>query len=609
MDRDYLSAEQLYQDALTIDSDCASAHFGIGSIALSQNRLADALAALALACALEPEAPDFAFNYGHALSSAGDKIKALVEFQRVSKYCGNDPVFCAKLAAVFLQLDEPAASIQMLSRMTALLPRDQLVLAKAHGALNHWKEAVNVLQRLSDELPKEALVANELSIAAANYRDYDTAVAAFERFLRSVTPTANDYLRFADLLFIAQLPDRCEKALELAAEQGEERSEVYMLKAKLHRLKADYIGANLALDKVLEQMPNHGKAWAMRAELATHGDLPECISTLEKELETEGGLFRMNQRQALMFYALGAMQERVKNFQGAAEAFERANNIQHDLLVSSNSAYVPEKNQHDTDQLISQFNSQVMKLPGADSLQKSKSKQPIFIVGIPRSGTTLVERMLGQNTQVFSAGELPGMEFVATDFLHYQRSGKLPETQEISAEHWSMLRKSYLDKLPEISEPIFTDKLPHNFRNVGLILKLFPDARIIQMHRSLQDVCLSIFCHAFTESHNYATAWPSLAHFWSEAERLMSHWSSLQSERVLDLNYEDLVQKPDEIGKKLVEFCGFSWDPSYLEFHRSVNHSYTFSEIEVRQPITAGRVDRWRNYESAIPTLKNLSIS
>jgi hypothetical protein len=219
----------------------------------------------------------------------------------------------------------------------------------------------------------------------------------------------------------------------------------------------------------------------------------------------------------------------------------------------------------------------------------------------------LVERIIGQNANVFNAGELEAMEYAAADFNQKISSGQLPAPDQISIQQWSALRDLYLEKLPEISKPIFTDKLPHNFRHVGLLHKLFPEARVIQLHRDPQDVCMSIYSRAFTSGHNHANRWEDLGHFYAESERLMAHWSSMNSSRILDLKYEDLVENPEYYAKQLVEFCGFEWNESYLDFHQSINKSFTFSEMQVRQPIASKRVGRWRNYSNYFPELNELS--
>jgi hypothetical protein len=164
----------------------------------------------------------------------------------------------------------------------------------------------------------------------------------------------------------------------------------------------------------------------------------------------------------------------------------------------------------------------------------------------------------------------------------------------------------YFAKLPKITKPILTDKLPHNFRHVGIIHKLFPEAKVIQLHRDIKDVSLSIYSRAFSAGHNYANRWPDLAHFYAESEKLMAHWSSMNSARILDLTYENLVENPDYYAKQLIEFCGFEWNDTYLDFHRSTNKSFTFSEMQVRQPITNRRIRRWEKYAEYFPELAEL---
>ena len=597
-------AEQLYQSLLEQQPESATAYFALGTMAMQKNKFQSAFEHLKRAAELEPEAVDIAFNFAHCLVQVGNRIGALIQLQRATRYCKDDPVFCSRIAEMLQQLGEPAAAIELLGRLQALTPQDQIILAKANGRMSNWREGVNILKRLNDAAPDDPVVANELAKAAGKLRDYPTAISAFERYLRLVRPTANDYLRFADLLLIAQSSDRCEQALDRALELGEDGPEVYVLKARVARLNADYAEANAALDKALDRMPNHGQAWSIRAELANDDQLSMHIDGLEIELNKPEKISSLNaHHQALLHFALGDMQDRNQNYAAAASSFENANQVQYQHLQAIKGIYSPEQIEKQVDRLIADFHQDVFDQANASIEAQSVEIQPIFIVGMPRSGTTLVERILGQNKDVFNAGEQEAMEYVAADLRQQTRSGKLPEPMKITPQQWAQLRETYLEKLPEISKPIFTDKLPHNFRQVGIILKLFPDARVIQMHRSIQDVCLSIYSHAFAAGHNYANRWQDLKHFHTETERLMKHWSSLHSSQILDLKYENLVQNPDYYARQLVEFCGFKWNESYLDFHQSTNKSFTFSEMQVRQPIASKRVDRWRNYAEFIPEL------
>ena len=597
-------AEKKYLSVLEINPDSASAHYGLGTIAMQCNQAEHALKCLRRAQTLEPEAVDIAYNLAHCYHQLGNLRQSVLQLQHATKFCKADPVFCPLIADFLLRLGEPAAAIQLLARLQVLLPADQIILARAQAAKSNWREAVNILRRLNGDLPNDAKLANDLAVAAGKLRDYETSISSFERYLTLVTPSATDYLRFADLLLIAQRADRCGAALKLAIDLGEDSAEVFVMQAKVARLEADYSAANVALDKALEKQANDGQAWTLRAELASDDQLKGFIDSLSAELAKADELDL--QHKALLNYALADMQDRATDFENAAASLLSANEAQHQFLQNTKNTYQPEHTTQAVDRLIESFNRDMFDSAPIQSGASSVSAKPIFIVGMPRSGTTLVERIIGQNPQVFNAGEQEAMEFVAADFNQKVITGKLPSVDKISAEQWSELRGLYLDKLPEMSKPIFTDKLPHNFRHVGLIHKLFPESRIIQLHRDQQDVCMSIYSRAFTAGHNYANRWQDLAHFYAESERLMGHWSSMNSSRILDLKYENLVENPSYYAKQLVEFCGFEWNESYLNFHQSTNKSFTFSEMQVRQPIANKRVGRWQNYAKYFPELSEL---
>jgi len=604
---DFESAEKLYLSVLEAEPDTATAHYALGTIALKRNDFEVALAGLAKALKLEPEAFDIAYNYAVCLAQTGHIKQALIVAQQATKYCKDDPLFCSRFAMLFHDLGEPQASIQLLLRLKALLPQDQIVLARANGQLNNWQESVDVLQRLAESLPEEASVAKELAVAAGRLRDYELAIGSYEKYLKLVRPSADDYLRFADLLLMAQNTERCNQAINLALDAGEDSAQIYILKANLARIEGDFKAANLALDEVFNRVPNDRKGWALRAELASGGDLADNITVLQAELDkTEQVEAPSHQHRAALHYALADMQSRLEQYDDAASSLRKANGIQHDLLRSQKVAYSEEQTENHISGIINDFSLATFDKPAARIENSATAKQPIFIVGMLRSGTTLVERILGQNKQVFCAGEQEAMEFVGADYNHLRMSGKISDAASVTATQWTDLRASYLKKLPSFSQAIFTDKLPHNFRQVGLILKLFPEARIIQMRRNIQDVCLSIYSRAFTPSHNYANRWEDLAHFYAQSEKLMNHWSSLNSPQILDVNYQTLVTNPAYVAKQLVEFCGFEWDESYLDFHETMHKSFTFSEKQVREPISDSRIDRWKLYQSGFPELLEL---
>ena len=236
---------------------------------------------------------------------------------------------------------------------------------------------------------------------------------------------------------------------------------------------------------------------------------------------------------------------------------------------------------------------------------------PLFIVGMPRSGTTLVERMLAQLSMVKAGGESEALGFLVTQYQNDVASGKAPSPEKMARRDWQALAARYFEKTPLYLDfegvgaagNFITDKMPHNFQHVGMILSLFPNAKVIQMRRDPRDVCWSIFTRMFPEGHNYAVEFESLAQTYSISCRHMDHWAALAPDRVVDISYEDLVASPQEVGQRITNFCGLTWSERCLDFHKTVATSFTFSELQVREAINEKRIGRWQPFEKHLGPL------
>ncbi|MBT8113875.1 MAG: tetratricopeptide repeat protein [Arenicella sp.] len=476
---DRANAASLYQQALQQDPESTSALFGLGSCFMQQAQFREALELFEKARELEPEAVDIAYNYARCLAELGNRYAALVELQRVTQYVGEDPVFCPIIADLLVKLGEGRGAIELLARMSQLTPAHQIILARANGLAGDWQEAVRLLFRLSEEIPDDARAANELATAAGYLRDYPIAIMAFQRYLKAVTPRANDYLRFADLLLLSKQVERSEQSLKLAVEQGEDSSELHALKAKIARLKGDYEVAMDASREAIDRSPRHGQAWLTIAELAPAEQLEALVAELQAMLAQPPAEPRPNQHfEALLRYSLAHAHDCLEQYQAASGALREANEIQQAQLANRRGAYSAEQTEQFISGLIESYNADVLELPTALANEDKRKLRPIFIVGMPRSGTTLVERILGQADQVTTGGELEGMQLVATEYRKRVELAQLPPPAKMTVDQWQGLRSAYLDKAPEDCSSVLTDKLPANFHNVGLILKLFPEAKI-----------------------------------------------------------------------------------------------------------------------------------
>lgn len=228
------------------------------------------------------------------------------------------------------------------------------------------------------------------------------------------------------------------------------------------------------------------------------------------------------------------------------------------------------------------------------------SEVPVFIVGMPRSGTSLIEQILASHPAVHGAGEreeFPRLAMTLGDVIGdaaaYPECAARLGTNDINrmaAEQFEKLRALAPD-----SDRI-TDKMPGNFLHLGLIATLFPNARIIHCRRDPLDVCLSIYFGEFAGHHAYSYDLENLGLYYREYERIMAHWSQTLPLRIFDVRYEDVVDDVAGMTRRLLDFCGLPWDAGCLEFHNTKRTVHTRSNAQVRQPIYRSSCGRWRPY-------------
>lgn len=236
---------------------------------------------------------------------------------------------------------------------------------------------------------------------------------------------------------------------------------------------------------------------------------------------------------------------------------------------------------------------------------------PIFIVGMPRSGTSLVEQMLASHEGVHGAGELDYLQRLA-----YVEALKvtgmpwpqcLPRLSELSAEQLTGLREYYLARLRshDGTARFIVDKLPGNYLCVGLIRTLFPEARIIHCRRSALATCFSIYRQHFVETQNYAYDMAALAAVWKEYDALMRHWQELYGDAIHDVSYEALVADTETEARKLLAYLGLPWDAGVLAFHEG-RRTRTASALQVTQPIYRSSLTPWKPYEKELEEMARL---
>jgi hypothetical protein len=241
------------------------------------------------------------------------------------------------------------------------------------------------------------------------------------------------------------------------------------------------------------------------------------------------------------------------------------------------------------------------------------SEEPIFVIGMPRSGTTLVERIISSHPDVHSAGELQNFGVVLKRLSGSTTPFMLdPDTVDSAARiDWATLGRDYIASTrPATGHTLrFVDKLPHNFLNVGFIAHALPNARIICLRRDPLDTCLSNFRQLFAQTspyYDYSFDLMDTGRYYILFDRLMAHWRKVFPGRILELHYETLVDSQETCSRQLLDFCGLSWDDACLGFEHNPQPVATASSTQVREPIHHGYIHRWKHYETELRPLRGL---
>jgi tetratricopeptide (TPR) repeat protein len=315
-----------------------------------------------------------------------------------------------------------------------------------------------------------------------------------------------------------------------------------------------------------------------------------------------------NKTKVSLNFALGKVFDDQKNYQQAFNYYAEGNRLRNEELD-----YSKEADESRFTQLIKTFSADFIKehqYLGVDS------DLPVIIVGMPRSATTLTEQIISSHPEVQAAGEVIFWGRVKTAMpLRLNTETPFPEcVKETSPEQAKDIAAIYESTLRKIAGPAaaikhITDKMPHNFLNVGLIALLFPNVKIIHTKRDPIDTCLSIFFQSFNDSHSYAFDLSNLGFHYRQYERIMQHWHEVLPGRIFDIHYTDTIADPEYWSRQLIAHIGLEWDDACLAPHKLERSVKTASHWQVRQPIYKTSVERWKNYEPYLePLIQALKI-
>ena len=632
---DLREAAKLYRELVKRNPNNFHALHFLGLVEAGAGNIEQAKPLMARSLFIQPPNVQFVENYATLLYRAGDYDAAL-EICRKGLQLANSSASLLYIYAVSLfRLDKLPDSLAQFDKLLRLQPKHAAALNERGSVLarmSQYDVALASVAKALDIDPKYADAHLNMGNLYSLLKRYDEALAAYDKALTHNPALANARLGRGNVFRALKRYDEAfaayGKALALdpaLASAWLGRGNAFRELNRLEEALASYDRA-LALDaRYAEACGDKGMALLELGRFKEASDAMEKAIDLapkrvhfylslglSKRLTRDDPHLRAMQELAQDMSSLAVDEQIELNF-ALGKALADIGDREHSFARLLDGAALKRGQMNYDEAAIlgvlertrSAFAGEMMR---SHSGQGDPSDVPVFILGMPRSGTTLVEQILASHPKVFGAGEIPdfhhavaGFGGAVTEALHSPEAAA-----RISREQWRELGASYVGRIKAMAPAAerITNKVPENFRFVGLIHLALPKARIIHTRRDPVDTCLSCFSTLFAEDLPYTYDLAELGRYYRAYEALMAHWrDALPQDAMLEVRYEEVVDDLEGQARRILAYCGLEWDARCLDFHQTARSVRTASVAQVRQPIYQGSVGRWRAYESFLGPL------
>lgn len=592
-------AEQVLKQTIALAPTFAKAHEDLGYVLLEQERCEEAVEVLQRAARLDPKLDAAHFNLGKALASIGRGKEADAAFE---------------------------ASFELSPE------RKKLALAAKHHQEGRIEEAEQLYRQVLSNNPRNVDALRMLAMVAATAKRYDDA----ERLLRKAVDIAPDFLTaVVDLGRVLKEQDRFEEAIDcfknaIAINPNNPHTHFLLASAyspaALNReaareyrraldLAPEHPGALLGLGNALKTIgkqddaikayqdcirvrPDNGEIYWSLANLKTYRFSDEQIAEMAARVDNPEGL--TEQSEVNFLFALGKAHDDRQEYDKAWRYYERGNGKQRMLAQ-----YDPVQTETINDAIVEVFDKALLEEKAGTGCP---DRAPIFVLGMPRSGSTLVEQILASHSQVEGTSELPYLGRVAMSLNRNRADGvNYPEAvRELEAAHLTALGEDYINyaRLHRTEgKPFFIDKMPNNFPTIGFLNLILPQAKIIDARRHPLDACVGNFRQHYAKGQTFSYDLTDLGEYCLQYLRMMDHWRQALPGRILTVQYEEMVTDFENQARRLLDFCELPWEEACGRFYETERPVRTASSEQVRQPIYTGALNFWRNYERHLDEL------
>jgi tetratricopeptide (TPR) repeat protein len=522
-------------------------------------------------------------------------------FSDAIRFRKDDPAYHFNLGNTLVALGKVAEAVARFRHTLALRPD----FAEAHNnlgillnqqgmrddAVAHYQRALAIKPNYPDAL-------NNLGIALSVQGRFKDAATCYERAIALNPHYANAHCNLGNVLAEQGRTDEAATFYEQAIAINPGHAEAHNNLGNIRKEQGRFDEAMAQYSQVLTVNPDHAEAHFNRAEIMTFRPGDADLAALE----TLAARNDLPEHKALhVAFALGKALEDTGDHARAFEYISKGNTLKR-RQINYDEALATRI----FEGVAEVFNGNLFdRFRG----QGDPSAVPIFVVGMPRSGSSLIEQILASHPQIQGAGELPNLELVLDSAF---KGGYPACVSEVDGATIRRLGEAYLASLPALAagKVRLTDKLPSNFVHIGLLRLILPNARIIHTMRDPIDTCVSCYSKLFTTGLNFSYDLGELGRRYLHYDALMKHWKSvLPTDTILDVSYEEVVNDIEGQARRLIDYCGLPWDDRCVSFHQNSRTVKTASAVQVRKPLFRSSMQRWRKHEASLgPLLNELSL-
>ncbi len=589
--RRLVEAAKTYERVLAIDANDAVAHAHLGQVLRSLERNEDALMHLERSLALRPGSAETYVSLGNAYAALNRPSDALASYARAQALDPRQAGSYDNMGNLLASMGRHAEAVVQFEKVLALHPGFAPAmnnLGDSLSALGRHEQAIDWFARALSIQPKDAAAEHRLGTALAALNRHEEAVVHYRKALAEQPDFPAALNNLGNSLDALVRPAESLEAFEklLVLEPG--NAWAHLGAGNAHRILGRLADARRFYERAVALAPGIPTFHRPLVETARFRPDDPQLAVME-DLARNIASLSPNERIELHF-ALAKAYDDIGRHGSAFEHLQSGNALKRQTVAYDETAQLGVL-RHTAEAFTSD-------LIAARRGQGDPSDRPIFILGMPRSGTTLVEQMLASHPRVFGAGELLHM----FDLVSAGHAGaRFPfDIASLSGEQLRRFGSLYVERLPALASPAdrITDKLPANFSIAGLIHLALPNARIIHVRRDPMDTCFSCYANLFSRGLEFTYDLGELGRHYRAYESLMDHWRRvLPGGAMLEVQYEDLVADFEAQARRIVDYCGLAWDARCLAFHETQRAVRTASAAQVRRPLFSHAIGRWRPYE------------